>query len=284
MTDETTLRALLARVAPQACAALREFRDAAAGRWLALVGRLLGDRAAAEDVVQDTVVTVWTRAAQFPASQASPMAGLTTPARHRAIDLVRRHRPATPLTWQDGDGREGRGARLKADADGLTHDELAARLGRPLGAVKNWIRRSLLQRGGMGPRRWRQLAGVDAQTQLPQKYIGVLATPEGRHGLPVSSLRRGCTADLEQVSPVPVPPGLARVLRSLDARGRPRALAPLPSPPFAAITLPQPAQQQFNAAVELAVSVEPSAALPRRPGGPFVYRDLCGRLWPALRR
>ena len=32
-----------------------------------------------------------------------------------------------------------------AYAEGLTHDQLALRLGRPLGTIKAWIRRSLLR-------------------------------------------------------------------------------------------------------------------------------------------
>ena len=34
-----------------------------------------------------------------------PLAWLTTIARHRAIDLMRRRRPETSLTWHDADGR-----------------------------------------------------------------------------------------------------------------------------------------------------------------------------------
>ena len=180
MTDESNLHALIARVALQERAALRELYDATAGRLLAVVRRLTGDEAAAEDVVQDTFVTVWTRASQFPALRSSPMAWLTTLARHRAIDLMRRRRSETSLTWHDDDGQERqhdiadasgspldqllerqaegrlagclnqleddrRGVVLMAYAEGLTHEQLARRLGRPLGTVKTWIRRSLLQ-------------------------------------------------------------------------------------------------------------------------------------------
>lgn len=183
MTDDATLNALLARVALQDRAALRALYDATAGRLLAVVQRMLDDRAAAEDVVQDTFVTVWQRAAQFPQLRTSPLAWLTTLARNRAIDLMRRRRPETSLTWHDADGNEhqhdlpddspappeqieqrqedGRLAhcmgRLGDDArravvlayyEGLTHEQLAARLQRPLGTVKTWVRRSLQQLKG----------------------------------------------------------------------------------------------------------------------------------------
>ncbi len=180
MTDDLALERLLGRVALQDRAALRELYRAVAGRLLAVANRVLDDRAAAEDVLQDAFVTVWTRAAQFPALRTSPLAWLTTIVRHRAIDLLRRRRPETPLQWTDSEGREHahdvadesgspldrllatqsegrlgeclgaiepepRAAVALAYFEGLTHDELARRLGRPLGTVKAWIRRSLLR-------------------------------------------------------------------------------------------------------------------------------------------
>ncbi len=178
--QEAELQQLLARVALQDRAALRALYDATASRLLAVAQRVLDDRAAAEDVIQDTFVTVWQRAAQFPQLRTSPLAWLTTIARHRAIDLLRRRRPETPLAWTDDEGRahqhdvadpgatppeqieqqqddgrlawcmgrladEPRQAVLLAYHEGLTHEQLARRLRRPLGTVKAWVRRSLLQ-------------------------------------------------------------------------------------------------------------------------------------------
>lgn len=182
-SDEATLHALMARVALQDRAALRALYDATGGRLLAVAQRLLDDRAAAEDVLQDTFVTVWQRAAQFPQLRTSPLAWLTTLVRHRAIDQLRRRRPETSLTWHDEDGQEHqhdvvdesatppeqlqqsqdqgrlatclgrlddepRRALVLAYYEGLTHEQLAARLARPLGTVKAWVRRSLLQLRG----------------------------------------------------------------------------------------------------------------------------------------
>jgi RNA polymerase sigma-70 factor (ECF subfamily) len=180
MTDEATLQRLIGRVALQDRAALRQLYDAVAGRLLAIATRILADRGSAEDVLQDTFVTVWTRASHFPALRTSPLAWLTTIARNRAIDVARKRRPETPLQWTDADGREHthevadesgsplqqllavqaegrlgeclgrieaepRAAITLAYFEGLTHEDLARRLGRPLGTVKAWIRRSLLR-------------------------------------------------------------------------------------------------------------------------------------------
>lgn len=183
LSDEAALHALLARVALHDRAALRQLYEATAGRLLAIAMRQLDDRAAAEDVVQDTFVTVWQRAAQFPRLRTSPLAWLTTITRHRAIDMLRRRRPETSLTWQDDEGREQqhdiadesatppeqlaqaedegrlshcmgrledepRRALMLAYYEGLTHEQLAVRLARPLGTVKAWVRRSLQQLRG----------------------------------------------------------------------------------------------------------------------------------------
>jgi RNA polymerase sigma-70 factor (ECF subfamily) len=180
MTDDATLSLLLNRVAMQDRAALRGLYEAVSGRLMAVVYRMLNDRGASEDVLQDTFVTVWTRAPQFPALRTSPMAWLTSIARNRAIDLMRKRRPETPLQWHDEDGQEHhhdvrdesptpleqllerqserqlgdcigrldeepRSALVLAYYEGLTHEQLATRLRRPLGTVKAWIRRSLLR-------------------------------------------------------------------------------------------------------------------------------------------
>jgi RNA polymerase sigma-70 factor, ECF subfamily len=150
------------------------------GRLLAVAQRMLHDRGAAEDVVQEVFITVWSRAAQYPAVHSNATAWLTSMVRNRAIDQMRRARPESPLQWQGADGQEHhhdvaaesgspqdrlmalqsddrlshcvsrledepRLAVMLAYYEGLTHADLAARLGRPLGTVKGWVRRSLMQ-------------------------------------------------------------------------------------------------------------------------------------------
>lgn len=141
--------------------------------------------------------------------------------------------------------------------------------------------------GSLAPTLWRVMdGGADAiGTQLPESYVGVLATADGKPGLIVSSLRRGTVIDLKQLSPVPVPPGHTLFLWALDAQGRASAVGALPpalfaKAPFASAPLPQPAEPLFQRAVELAVSTEPAGSTPAQPGGAFVYRGLCGKLWP----
>ncbi len=177
--DGAELSALLARVALHDRQALRKLYEATAPRLFAIALRLLEERSAAEDVVQDTFITVWTRAASFPVLHTHPLAWLSSIVRNRAIDQLRRRRPSevplgleredapalqiadggpTPpeaLMARQSEGKldecvnrledEARHALLLAYYDGLTHEALAARLQRPLGTVKAWLRRSLLR-------------------------------------------------------------------------------------------------------------------------------------------
>jgi anti-sigma-K factor RskA len=121
---------------------------------------------------------------------------------------------------------------------------------------------------------------AERSTQLPASYVGVLATPDGKPGLIVSSLRKGTTVDLKQLAPVAVPDGQTLFLWSIDKDGKVLAIAPIPNGPFASATLSAPAETTFLPAVELAVSIEPQGSTPTQPSGAFVYRGLCGKLWP----
>lgn len=58
-------------------------------RLLALVRRVLGDRAAAEDVLHDTFLEAWRRAADYSSERGSVQAWLAVRARSRALDRRR---------------------------------------------------------------------------------------------------------------------------------------------------------------------------------------------------
>lgn len=141
--------------------------------------------------------------------------------------------------------------------------------------VMGWMAPTL----GVWIRGGSELAAADGATELPESYVGVLATAQGRTGLIVSSLRQGRVLDVKRVVAVPVAPNQQQVLWIIDAQGRSVAVAAVPVGPFVRVPLPQAADPLFATAVELAVSLEPAGALPAQPGAPFVYRGLCGKLW-----
>jgi RNA polymerase sigma factor (sigma-70 family) len=136
--------------------------------------RMLRDRAEAEEVLQETYTTVWRRAASFDVAKASAITWLVTLSRNKAIDRLRQHReelmddPArmedtaddqpTPAADAETSQEYGRlqncldelepqqqSSVREAFFTGATYNELATRSKVPLGTMKSWIRRSLMQ-------------------------------------------------------------------------------------------------------------------------------------------
>jgi RNA polymerase sigma-70 factor, ECF subfamily len=132
----------------------------------ALCRAALGDSAAAEDAAQETFLRIWRRAETYDAARGVPAAWIMTIARNTARTSVRPPLPASaaPLPTP-GDGTDDVVDRLfLRDALGglsepervtlelayfadLSHSQVAARLGEPLGTVKARIRRALLRLG-----------------------------------------------------------------------------------------------------------------------------------------
>ena len=162
----------LARVARGEATALRDIYADTAAKLFGILVRILKDRGEAEDMLQEVYLTVWRNAQAFDPARASPMTWLAAIARYRAIDRLRaiRVRPTQALADDfDIAGSEPSGldallgkaevARLgdclaeldaqhgnairSAFLDGDTYEEVAIRLGKPLGTVKSWIRRGL---------------------------------------------------------------------------------------------------------------------------------------------
>jgi RNA polymerase sigma-70 factor (ECF subfamily) len=131
--------------------------------------RILRDPGRAEDALHDAFLQVWQHAATFQPALGSARGWIYTIVRHRALAMLRdpaRQLPTDPadLTamvdgMQADDDRgldatslercldrldnERRACVLHAFVDGYTHEQIAARLAKPLGTVKSWIRRSL---------------------------------------------------------------------------------------------------------------------------------------------
>lgn len=149
--------------------AFRELYALTSPQLLALLIRMLRRRDLAEEVLQETFVSAWRNAPEYTASRGRVFAWLTTIARNRALDELRKTKraaldPGASLDdLPDEEGEETYGdAEVRAlsaclDAlpdgqrrsvqlaylDGLSHDEIAQALRAPLGTVKSWVRRGL---------------------------------------------------------------------------------------------------------------------------------------------
>ena len=170
---EPEVAGLLAACARQDRQAFQRLYELTSSQLLACLVRILRNRALAEDALQDVYVQVWRRATQFERGRGSSWAWLIAIARYRAIDLQRRERRMTAggtdeIAEMAADEAPhdslmtlGRHAATALDGciaalqprqrecillsyqNGMTHAEVADRIGEPLGSVKSWIRRGL---------------------------------------------------------------------------------------------------------------------------------------------
>jgi RNA polymerase sigma-70 factor (ECF subfamily) len=167
--------ALLEQVARGDRDAVMHLYDRFAGAVMAVSLRVTGNRAEAEDIVQEVFARVWREAATFDRSRGSAAAWIVTLTRNRAIDVIRsrsrraRHEDdqsaeepvvteaiATPEV-QVVDAQRAEAVRQALDSlrpeqrqvielayfGGLSHSEIAERLQQPLGTVKTRIAQSV---------------------------------------------------------------------------------------------------------------------------------------------
>ena len=168
------LMELLARTALADQKAFAELYRLTSAHLYAVALRILRESAAAEEVLQESFVSIWNHAGSYVAAKSQPFTWLTSIVRNRCLDQLRR-REVDTVTLDD----EDEGMTLKdegptplemlvsaADARavgacvesldagqkqalalafyrGLSHSELAAQLRQPLGTVKSWVRRGL---------------------------------------------------------------------------------------------------------------------------------------------
>jgi len=184
-TAETTDDALLAAIQGRDESAIAALYDRYGGLAFGLAYRILGERSAAEDVVQDAFLGVWRRAVSFEAGRGSVRTWLLSIVHHRAIDRLRgvagRARLDVPIddfervfavgdAWGEVEVRVQREVLQKclvelpeaqrqtiemAYFSGYTQQEIASAMSVPVGTVKGRLRiglqkmRSMLQGAGI---------------------------------------------------------------------------------------------------------------------------------------
>ena len=171
------LDSLIAAVAKGDEAAFAELYQTTSSKLFAVALRILRNREAAEEVLQESYFRVWEKAGDFNPALASPMTWMAAIVRNRCIDEIRRKAPQTTSdelvleNIESGDEHPIAGLERQEDVqrllrcldglepekkqmvrlaylDGLSREELAVKFGRPEGTVKTWLHRSLAQLKG----------------------------------------------------------------------------------------------------------------------------------------
>src|SRR4051794_36516936 len=97
--------------------------DRHGGAAYSLAYRIVGNRAAAEEVTQEAFISIWRSGARFDSSRGSVRSWLLTVVRHRAIDFLRSHATRAPkLNLDDDSVLEQRPAAERTEAEALQHE------------------------------------------------------------------------------------------------------------------------------------------------------------------
>jgi RNA polymerase sigma-70 factor (ECF subfamily) len=155
--------------------AFEVFYDRHGGVAFSLAYRIVGERGAAEDVVQEAFISIWRSGARYDKARGSVRSWMLGIVRNRGIDFLRskagrapkldfdddavlEHRPSDERTDAEAlrreTAREMRGALGELPGDqskvielayfgGFSHSEIATMLGVPLGTVKGRMRLGL---------------------------------------------------------------------------------------------------------------------------------------------
>ena len=174
-------REMLAQAAGGDHAAFAKLYDRLSGPLYSLAIKMLGDANEAQDAVQDVFVQIWRRAAKYDSTQSSVFSWAMLMTRSRIIDRLRARGRRLRVVASSTDDANAEAAADASAAESaadiadrneeamrvrtvldklptdqrqaielaffseLTHYEIAAELGQPLGTIKARIRRGLLK-------------------------------------------------------------------------------------------------------------------------------------------
>ena len=176
-SPDAELMALIDRIGRRDEAALRLLYERTSAKLYGLAMRVVRQREWAEDVLQESFLTIWRAAGDYRGSLSPPLAWMGLIVRSRSLDLLRRRAAERGQITQEFD--EAMAETFESDAANpmdtadaseqawalhqclsqlesrqrevvslaylrdLSHGELAEQLKLPLGTVKTWIRRGL---------------------------------------------------------------------------------------------------------------------------------------------
>jgi RNA polymerase sigma-70 factor, ECF subfamily len=175
MPDASTeLSYLLRRASERDTAALASLYEATSAKLYGIILRILKRRDLADEILQEVYIKIWERAADYSPERGSAIGWMAAVARNRALDELRRIKPAAAdisdealqladpgmlaseavvrneeyrrmeycLRALDGDRQAV--VRL-AYLEGWSREQLSQKFGAPVATIKTWLHRSLKQ-------------------------------------------------------------------------------------------------------------------------------------------
>ena len=174
VADPDAIAELMARCVLRDQRAFAELYRMTSAKLYGVAIRILRRNDWAEEVVQESFVSIWNHIVEYSAARSAPMTWMTAIVRNRSLDWLRRPNlerghedydllvESLPDEGASPDVRLGNSRDAMALAEclkqlsgdqrqtivlaythGLSHGELAEHLKQPLGTVKTWIRRGL---------------------------------------------------------------------------------------------------------------------------------------------
>ena len=166
---------LLARTALRDQRAFQRLYEVASPRLFGMLLRLVRSRAIAEEILQESFISIWQHAGSYMATRSQAMTWMTSIVRNRALDYLRSPKHTNTAHSNNDDTLNNIADEAPAALDhllaavesralrecfaaldpnqmrsitaafyrGLTHEQVAAEIGAPAGTVKSWIRRGL---------------------------------------------------------------------------------------------------------------------------------------------
>ena len=173
VSDDSAIKTaqLLGRCANGDSKAFRQLYEISSSKLYGVALRITRNPALASDAVHDAMLQVWRNADRYSAERGNADGWLLSLVRYRALDIIRKHGRETTgvevpepvdtdpdalsrlVSQADGTALRAcletvdpsrRRLILLAFIDGLTQNEVAAKVGQPLGTVKSTIRRVLI--------------------------------------------------------------------------------------------------------------------------------------------
>jgi RNA polymerase sigma-70 factor, ECF subfamily len=154
--------------------AFEVFYDRHGGVAFSLAYRIVGEKAAAEDVVQEAFISIWRSGARYDRTRGSVRSWTLGVVRNRAIDLLRRKAGRTPLDFDDDSILEQRQAPERTEEEALAHetaDEVRGAIGALPGEQSKVI--ELAYFGGFSHSEIAEMLGVPLGTVKGRMRLGL---------------------------------------------------------------------------------------------------------------